>query len=125
MATITRPSTPSFRSAVPRLQKAVSIDRSDFTYSQKVYNYPGRVVIVEYVYPPMTGATFAAWVDFLDDLEGGINTFNEDLTDMFPGTNFAGRTSVPMRLVEGSVEWTMSVESHYYLSFTAIEALAT
>jgi len=125
MATITRPSTPSPRSVVPRIERATSIDRSAFTFSQKVYSYPGKIVILQYTYPPIPAAAFGAWVDFLDALKGGENTFNEDLTDFFPGTNFAGRTSVPMRLMENTVEWTMSVENHFYLTFSAMEALTT
>lgn len=123
MATISVPSTPKPRSVTPSYDKVVGTTVSPFTYAQKVFRHPGKMVTLEYDFPPMTGAQFGAWMNFLDDLDGGANTFNVDLSAIFPGTNFEARTSVAFRLDGSSVSFVQDVLKNYRLSFRAIEAL--
>jgi len=107
------------------LVTGTAVSTSSYTGAQKVYPYPRNQVLLELTTAVLTSTEAANWTNFLDDLRGGADTFNFDLTTVAPGTNWSGRTAVPFRLNDPSVSWVKTLEGYYTLSFAAIESVTT
>jgi len=122
MAVVTMP-TAKFNEVRLTRRKAVQVEASSFTFGQKVYRYPGKQWMLEISLAVLNATEAAAWSNFLDDLEGGANTFNFNVAAHAPGSNFSAMTSVSFRLAENSVTWTKTVDSHYLITFAAMEVL--
>ena len=124
MATITMP-TGKLRSVTVSRSKAVAVSQNTFTGAQKVYQYPASVITLEFQVTLLGEDDAATWTNFLDDLEGGANTFQFDVSSVAPGTNFAAMTTTSFRLADSTVTWTKGVHGHYEMSFSAVEAIST
>jgi hypothetical protein len=122
MATVTLPTSPAPSALDVAYEKSTQVVSSPYTFSQKTYRYPGKRVMLNYEFAPMTATQFGSWFNALDDLEGGINTFNVNLS-LIGGTNWSARTSVPFRLVDGMTSYSKTTAGHYILRFTAVEAI--
>jgi len=120
MATIALPSSPGFQSIRAIRRSSTFLGMSPTNFTQQVYGYKGKLKVVELRLPPMEDTEATAWENFLDDLEGHVNTFNLDLSDVYPGESGLG--SVAMRLVDPDVTWNLEAPLRYGFSFLAMEA---
>ena len=92
---------------------------SPFNYTQQVYDFTGRLRVIEFQYPPLTQSDAETMESFLESCDGVRDTFSVDLDDYFPDS-LPGSTS--MRLASSDFEFDISTAMHYGFSFTAIEA---
>lgn len=120
MATITLPSSPGFKSVRAIRRKSSFMSISPYNYTQQVYSWGGKVKVVEFELPPMKSTDAENWVQFFDDLDGHVNTFQVDLSDIYKGET--GLESVNMRLVDSETSFTVDLANISSFSFTAIEA---
>lgn len=69
------PNSPDFASLKMRLQRAVAVSRSPFSYRQQVYLHQGALWEAEATLPPMERAEAAEWQAFFTSLRGQYGTF--------------------------------------------------
>lgn len=92
---------------------------SPFNFTQQVYDFTGRLRVIEFQYPPMSESDAETMEYFLEDCDGVAGTFLVDLDDYFPDSQ-PGSTS--MRLASSDFEFDISTAMTYGFAFTAIEA---
>ena len=120
MATITKPASPGYRAVKAIRRTSTKLAMSPYNFTQQVYSYAGKLKVVEFTLPPLTSAQATNWCGFLDDLNGFENTWNEDLSTLYPDES--GLSSVAMRLVNPDVEYSVDTAMHFSLSFVGMEA---
>jgi len=121
MATITKPASPGYKSVNAIRRTTTKMAISPYNFTQQVASLGGKLKAVEFELPPMKEADAINWCGFLDDLNGFENTWNEDLTDIYPDES--GLSSVAMRLAEPDIDYSISTAMHYGISFKGLEAL--
>jgi len=76
LPSITKPSAGTgYMKTVWRYRKLVGMSESEFTLQQQVTEWPGDAWQVDCQLPPMGRAEAAAWIAFLMQADGGLNTF--------------------------------------------------
>jgi hypothetical protein len=95
---LTPPATPGFRRFAERLALAQAVSVSPYTLSQQAASYGGARWEFDLELPPMPRSLAAAWLAFLDDLEGVFGTF--ELTPPTEGTPRGTPAGTP--LVKGA-----------------------
>lgn len=122
MATIPLPSTAfSIRSAGGGYEYAQGVATCPYTLKTLVQDFGGRRRRVTIEVPPLKGTDAAQWTEFFEDLNGMVNTFNLDLTDLYPHDTAA--TSVAFRLAEPGINWSADVAKFFSFTFDAIEVV--
>lgn len=121
MATITIPTSPGFSDIVAIRRSATKMGQSPYNFTQQVYSWQNKIKVVELTLPPMKESDAINWSGFFDDLNGYENTFNLDLSDIYPDES--GITSVAMRLVDSDTSHRFRKDKVYEFSFIAMEAI--
>jgi len=122
MATIPLPSTAfKIRSAGGGYEYAQGVATCPYTLKTLVQDFGGKRRRVTIEVPPMTETQAAQWTEFFEDLSGMVNTFNLDLTDIYP--HDTGATSVAFRLAEPNASWNADVAKHFGFTLEAIEVV--
>jgi hypothetical protein len=121
MATITKPTSPAYKSLKAIYRRNTSIAISPYNFTQQVYSWGGKLKVVEFELPVMTETQATAWLNFFNELNGFENVWVEDLTRAFP--NESGSVSaVNMRLLQTDTNWDVSTAMRYGITFSAMEA---
>lgn len=109
------------RTASAGYEHAQGVATNPYTLKTLVQDFGGKRRRVTIQVPPISSAGAAAWTDFFEDLNGMVNTFNLDLTDIFPHSS--GDTSVAFRLADPSIRWDVETALYFGFSFDAIEVV--
>lgn len=117
MATFPTSITPSSVRSIRRSSSRLAM--SPFNYTQQVHDFKGKLMVVEFAYPPLTALQATTMDAFLDSCDGVTNTFQVDLDDYFPGTSPGTKF---MRLADPEISFDISTAMTYGFSFIAIEA---
>lgn len=121
MATIALPYGYKVRRAQAGFERAQGSTVSPYSLRRQVQVWGGVKRFVSIEVPPINKTNAAGWATFFESLNGMENTFNLDLTNLYP--NDATATSVPMRLVDPSFSWDIDTALVYGFSFNAEEVL--
>lgn len=119
MATIALPSNYRVKRARAGYLRAQGMNMSPYSLQQRVHSFGGQRKQVEVTVPPIAESEADDWTQFFDSCNGMVNTFNLDVSDLYP--HETGLTSVAFRLMEPSIFWDVSEAMHFGFSFVAIE----
>lgn len=123
MATLTKPSTPGWRSVAPRFRKVKARNVSPFTLQAQTYLYPGEQWSFDLSLPSMSTAQAGAWMTFLHQMAKSNDTFELVVTGYVP----AGVTSpMTVRLAGNGNEcnWDINTAKRFGLSFTVEQVIS-
>ena len=121
MATITKPSSPSYKSLKAIYRRNTAIAISPYNFTQQVYSWGGKLKVVEFQLPPMKETEAIEWLNFFNDLNGYENTWQDDLTVAYPNES-GSVANIDMRLVEPDQSWEVETAKIYGISFVGMEA---
>jgi len=121
MATISLPATYDVRAASGGYLFSQGVAVCPYSQQRLVQDFGGKARVVEIQVPPLSESDADDWTEFFEDLDGCNNTFNLDLTDIFPHST--GATSVPFRLKEPNIRWSVNTAKVFGFSFEAVEVV--
>lgn len=121
MANVNKPASFALARVSVRYRTSSVMSSSPYNFTQQVYSWKGKIKIVQIEVPAMEDPEAQQWTQFLDDLDGHVNTFTMDLSDLYPHESGIG--AVAMRLADPEQVWSADAPFRYGFSFTAIEAL--
>ena len=118
MATISKPSSPGWRSVIPHYHKVKSRFVSPFSLESQTQVFAGEQWSFDLELPPMKIADAADWLTFLHELARDDDNFSLVITNYVPSA-----VSSPMlvRLIGGDVQWDINEIKFYGLSFAVEE----
>lgn len=121
MATISLPTDYNVRAAKGGYVFSQGVAVCPYSQQRLVQDFGGKARVVEIQVPPLSETDADDWTEFFEDLDGCNNTFNLDLTGIFPHSSSA--TSVAFRLAEPNIQWDVNTAKIFGFSFNAIEVV--
>jgi hypothetical protein len=116
------PTTPSAPASIEFFRNSsVAISISPFTGQQQIVDWNAEFTHAAVSWPPMTDATAAAWITFLDALKGQACVFQ--FGSAFAAAYPASIGSKYWRLKSNTRGWTINRDRMYAISFEIREAL--
>ncbi len=123
MATLTKPSTPGWKSVRVAYRKAKGSSQSPFTFHRQVYLHPGEIFSFALELPPIKDQTVAAaWITFLRNLAKNDDTFKLVTTGYVPS---GVPSPMTVRLAESGNEasWDVGTAKVFGISFTVEQVI--
>lgn len=102
--------------------RAQGVAVNPYNLKRSVQNFGGKRKRVEIMIPPVQGSEASVWTQFLDDLNGMVETFFLDVTDVYPHEGLSA-SNVPFRLENPNISWDVEEAMRFGFSFTAIEVV--
>lgn len=100
-------------------QRAQGVAQCPYSLQTLVQDYGGKARVIEVSVPPISTASASAWTEFFDLLSGSVNTFNLNISEIWPHET----GTVAFRLADPNFSWDASAAKYFGFSFKAIEVL--
>lgn len=123
MATLTKPSSPGWRSVTPHFIKAKSRHVSPFTFQSQTILHDGERWSFDLELPSMSATQAATWLTFLHDLAKSNDTFPLVVTGYVP-TGVSSPMTVRLAGQGNECSWTVDTAKRYGLSFSVEQVIS-